>query len=148
MPSPSYMPVAPARMVWGESGGADFPVTGGTAQTATPLTVQLEANRTYYVVCGAIFANSSAAAAAGLSWTGPAGAAMKWNNTTGSTGYRSTIGAVDSYTGSTAQRMALLFGRLTTGSAGGALTLTLSTSDPAQTSTLYADSWLRVERVA
>lgn len=147
MPSPSYMPALPNRWPYAEV-AADFPVTGGTAQTVTPLAVPVEAGRIYIVQAGLIFSNSSAAASAGLSWSGPAGAAMKWNNTTGSTGYRNAIGAVDSYTGSAATREAFLFGRLVVGSTAGTLALTLATSDSAQTSTLFADSWLLLSRVS
>jgi hypothetical protein len=147
MPSPSYLPLLPNKWPYADT-AADFPVTGSTAQTPTPLSVTLEPNRTYLVDAGVIFANTSAAASAGLSWSGPAGATMQWNNTTGSTGYRSTIGAVDSYTGSVATREAFLKGRIVTGAAGGALTLTLSTSDALQTSTLAAGSWLLATRVS
>ena len=145
-PSPSYFPVVPNRFPYSEV-ATDFPVTGGTAQTATPLAVQLEPFAKYVVTVAAIFSNSSAAASAGLSFSGPAGASLKWNNTTGSTGYKATIGGVDSYTGSTALREAFLIGKCVTGATGGLLALTLSTSDGAQTSTLAADSWLLAQRV-
>lgn len=146
MPSPSFFPVVPNRWPYSEV-AADFPVTGGTAQTVTPLGVQLEPNAKYLITVGAIFSNTLAGASAGLGFSGPAGAAMKWNNSTGSTGYKNSITGVDSYTGSTAQREAFLFGRIVTGATGGLLTLTLSTSDGAQTSTLAADSWLLAQRV-
>lgn len=146
MPSPSYFPVIPNRWPYSEA-AADFPVTGTTAQTATPLAVQLEPNARYVVTVAAIFSNTLAGASAGLSFSGPAGAAMKWNNTTGSTGYKNTIAGVDSYTGSTANREAFLCGRIVTGATGGLLALTLSTSDGAQTSTLAADSWMLAQRV-
>lgn len=147
MPSPSYLPVVPARQLYYAS-AADFPVTGTTAQTATPLTVAVEAGRVYVLSAAAIFGCSSAAPTVGLSWTGPAGATMKWNSTTGSTNYRPLISSVDSYTGSAATRMALFGGRLVVVDTAGSLTLTLSTSDAAQTATLYADSWIQLDRVA
>lgn len=145
-PSPSYFPVAPARQLYADN-PADFPVTGVVAQTATPLTVAVEAGRVYILSAGLIFACSNAAATVGISWTGPAGATMKWNASTGSTNYRPLIGSVDSYTGSAATRLALFGGRLVTADAAGSLTLTLSTSDIAQTATLLADSWLQLDRV-
>lgn len=149
MPNPTFYPASVIPNVWPYAAtAADFPVTGTTAQTATALAVTLDANRTYIVQCGAIFSCSSAAATVGLGWTGPAGAVMKWNNTTGSTGYRNAIGLTDTYTGSTAAREAFFLGRIVTGSAGGSLTLTISTSDSAQTATLLADSWLLTQRVA
>lgn len=147
MPNPTYVPVAQNRTTYAAN-PADFPVTGTTAQTATPLTVAVEAGFVYLVDAGLIFGCSSAAPTVGLSWTGPAGAAMKWNSTTGSLNYRPTLTSVDSYTGSAATRLALVGGRLVVGATAGALTLTLSTSDPAQTATLFADSWLRIQRVA
>lgn len=147
MPSPTYVPVVPNRWVYTAT-DTDFPVTGVTTQTTTPLAVTLEAGHTYLIRAGIVFSNTASAASAGLSWTGPAGAAMQWNNTTGSTGYRATIGLVDSYTGSTATREAFLLGRITLAATGGNLALTLSTSDSAQTSTLAAGSWLLAERVA
>jgi hypothetical protein len=148
MPSPAYFPVQPNRLLY-VAAAADQLVTGTTAQVATALTLTLEAGRVYLVNAGVIFGNSSAVPTAGLSFTGPSAATMKWNSTTGSTNYRPTIGSVDAYTGSAATRLALISGRLVTdAAAGGALTLTLSTSDGAQTSTLYADSWLTATRVA
>ena len=146
MPSPSYFPVAPNRLSYAEV-NVDFPVTGTTAQTATPLAAAVEAGRTYTVWAGVIFSNTSAAATAGLSWTGPAGATMQWNNTTGTSNYRASIGLVDPYTGSVAARMALLSGRLVVPTTAGSLTLTLSTSDGAQTSTLLSGSWIYLARV-
>lgn len=147
MPNPSYVPVAQNRTTYADNPG-DFPVTGTVAQTATPLTVAVEAGREYLVDAGLIISCSNAVATVGLSWTGPAGATMKWNSTTGSLNYRPLISSVDSYTGSAATRLALVAGRLVVADTAGSLTLTISTSDAAQTATLLADSWLRVQRVA
>lgn len=147
MPSPSYVPVTPNRLLYAEASDA-FPVTGTTAQTVTPLAVQVEAGRTYVVMAGVVWSCTSAAASVGLSWSGPAGATLTWNNTTGSTGYRASIGLVDSYTGSTAEREAFLLGRLRVPTTAGAFALTLSTSDSAATATLSAGSWLMLHRVA
>jgi hypothetical protein len=147
MPSPSYVPVAPNRLLYAEVADA-FPVTGTTAQTTTPLAAQVEVGRTYVVMAGIVWSCTSAAANVGLSWSGPAGATLTWNNTTGSTGYRNAIGLVDSYTGSTAEREAFLLGRLRVPTTAGALAFTLSTSDSAATATLSAGSWLLLHRVA
>ncbi|MFJ2307659.1 hypothetical protein [Streptomyces sp. NPDC087787] len=146
MPSPSYVPVVPVRTLYAET-GADFAVTGATGQTSTPLTVRVEAGRRYCLDAGIIFSCSNTTASVGLSWTGPTGATMRWNSTTASTGYRPTIGGVDSYTGSAANRLVFLRGRLVTAAADGLLTLTMSISDPAETARLYADSWLTLTRV-
>jgi hypothetical protein len=147
-PSPSYVPLAPSRKVYADI-SADFPVTGTTAQTATTLTAAVEAGRKYVMSAGIIFAISNGVAAAGISWTGPAGALMKWNSyASGSTSYRPTIGSVDSYSGSASQRLAFFAGRLVVADTAGFLTLTLSTNDVAQTATLLTDSWLVLDRVA
>ena len=145
MPSPTYVPVTLAHP-YAET-TADFTLTGTTAATLTPLAVAVAAGRRYIVEAGLIFACSNTAAAVGLSWRGPAGAAMKWNSSTGSLGYRPTMATADTYTGSAATRMALVAGRLTTGPEAGFLTLALSISDAAQTATLYADSWVKLTRV-
>lgn len=147
MPSPSYLPVLANRSL-SVATAADLPVTGTTAQTPTGLTVNLEAGKAYKVEVAAIFACSNVAPSVGFSFTGPAGATMKWNSTTGSGNYRPTISSVDSYTGSTSDRLTILIGRVVTAAVGGALTLTISTSDPAQTATLRADSWLQAVVVA
>lgn len=147
MPSPTFLPVLPNRWAYADS-PADEPFTGDTAQHPSAyVTVPVEANRTYLVDVGAVFSNTASAASAALGFTGPAGATLQWNNTTGSTGYRANIGLTDSYTGSTATREAFLRGRLVTGATAGNLTLTLSTSDAAQTSTLAAGSWILATRV-
>lgn len=149
MPNPTFFPVSAIPNVWPYTAtAADLPVTGTTAQTATALSVAVEANRTYIMSTGAIFGCTSAAATVGIGWTGPTGATMKWNNTTGSTGYRNAINLTDTYTGSTATREAFFFGRLVVGANAGSLTLTISTSDAAQTATLFQDSWLLLQRVA
>src|SRR5690606_34947621 len=106
------------------------------------------AGAVYVMAAGVIFSASNTAMTAGLAWTGPAGAAMKWNSTTVSTGYRPTLTSVDGYSGSTATRLAFLMGRLVTADTAGELTLTLATSDAAQTATLAADSWVLLTRVA
>jgi hypothetical protein len=147
MPSPSFLPVVPNRWTYAES-SADELFTGDTVQhPSASVAVLVEVGRTYLVDVGAIFSCSSAAASVALGWSGPAGATMQWNNTTGSLGYRSTIGLTDSYTGSTATRETFLRGRLTVGASAGSLSLTISTSDPAQTATLAAGSWLLLTRV-
>lgn len=149
MPNPTFYPVSAIPNVWPYvATTGDLPVTGTTAQTATGLTVAVEAGRTYLVHAAPIFSCTSAAATVGIGWTGPAGASLKWNNTTGSTGYRNAIGLTDTYTGSTAVREAFFFGRLVVGAAAGNLTMTISTSDAAQTATLYQDSWMILQRVA
>jgi hypothetical protein len=147
MPPLTYLPVVPNRWSYAQC-TADEPYTGDTAQHASAsLTVAVDAGRTYLVDAGVVFACTSAAATVSLGWTGPAGAAMQWNNTTGSTGYRAGIGLTDTYTGSTASRLAFLRGRLVVGTAAGALTLTVGVSDALQTVTLQSGSWLYLTRV-
>jgi hypothetical protein len=148
MPSPSYVPLAQARRIYAEA-ATDTLVTGTTAQTATVLQVPVEANKKYVLTqAGIIFAISNGVAAAAIGWSGPVGATMKWNSyASGSTSYRSTIGAVDSYSGSASTRLAFFSGRLVVGDAAGFLTVTISTSDIAQTATLFQDSWLLLDKV-
>ena len=148
MPSPSYVPLALARRIYAAA-TADSPVTGTTAQTATALQVPVEANKTYVLTqAGLIFAMSNAVAAAGIGWTGPVGATLKWNSyASGSTSYRPTIASTDSYSGSASTRLAFFSGRLVVGDTAGFLTVTISTSDIAQTATLFQDSWLLLDKV-
>lgn len=114
------------------------------AQTATPLVLALAANATYVLSAAAIISNATGITS--VSWTGPAGATLQWNDTTTSTDYAATIGATNSYAASASTRMALFTGVLKTGSTAGNLTLTLGVS--AGTTTLAAGSFLRLARVA
>lgn len=114
------------------------------AQTATPLTLALVASATYVLSTSAIISNAAGTTA--VSWTGPAGATMQWNDTTTSTDYASTIGATNSYAASASTRMALFTGLLKTAAAAGNLTMTLGVS--AGTTTLAAGSFLQLWRVA
>lgn len=147
MPSPSYVPLAQNRRTYAEL-AADAPFTGNAAQNATLLQAPVEAGRKYVMSAGLIFGLSNAVASVGIGWTGPANATMKWNSSTGSTNYRPLISSVDSYTGSAAVRLALFAGRLVVPDTAGFLVVTISTSDVAQTATLYADSWLTLDRVS
>ncbi len=114
------------------------------AQTATPLTIAVEANARYEVTLCAIFDNATGVTTA--SWTGPAGATMQWVDTTSSLDYSATIGATNNtFVANAGTRMAIFKGNLLTTTAG-ALTFTLGVS--AGTTTLRAGSYIRTTRVA
>lgn len=114
------------------------------AQTATALALALTATGTYVLSAAAIISNATGTTS--VSWTGPAGATMQWNDTTTSTDYAATIGALNNYASSASTRMALFTGLLKTAGTAGTLTMTLGVS--AGTTTLAAGSFLRLVRVA
>lgn len=114
------------------------------AQTATPVTLAVQASATYLMEAGVIIANSTGATTP--SWTGPTGATMQWCDTGTSGDYSSTIGATNnSYAASASTRMAFFKGVLVTSTTAGSLTLTLGVSTG--TTTLSAGSFLRLTRV-
>lgn len=114
------------------------------AQTATPITLAVQASATYLMEAGLVFSNSTGSTTP--SWTGPTGATMQWNDTGTSTDYSSTIGATNNaYAANASTRMAFLKGILTVSSTSGSLTLTLGVSTG--TTTLSAGSFLRLTRV-
>lgn len=114
------------------------------AQTATGLVVAAVATGTYLMDCAAIISNATGTTA--VSWTGPAGATMQWNDTTTSTDYAATIGATNSYASSASTRMALFKGIFKTTGTAGNLTMTLGVS--AGTTVLAAGSFLNLRRIA
>ena len=121
--------------------------TTSTSQTAsTYLTIAVEANATYLMEESLIFSNSSASGTLATSFTGPSGATMQWNDTSTSTDYAATIGATNSYTGSTSTRMGFLKGTLVVGSTSGSFTATFSASS-STTSTIYSGSTLKLTRI-
>ena len=118
-------------------------VTGQTASTM--LVVPVAANAEYWVEAQIIAQNTSGTWTP--SWTGPSGATMKWNDTTTSTDYSSTIGATNNtYALSASVRMCFFAGILKTSSTAGNLTFTTNAS--AGTTVLMADSGLLLRRVA
>lgn len=119
-----------------------------TSQTAsTYLTLAVEASATYVMELCLIFSESSASGIFTPSWTGPSGATMQWCDTGTSSDYSSTIGATNNtYTGSTATRMAFFKGPLVTSTTAGSLTLTFATNST-YTATVYAGSYLKLTRM-
>ncbi|GAX54753.1 hypothetical protein [Streptomyces olivochromogenes] len=118
-------------------------VTGQTASTA--LVLPVAANAEYWVEAQLIVQNTTGTWTP--SWTGPSGATMKWNDTTTSTDYSSTIGATNNaYAASASVRLAFLKGVLKTSSTAGNLTFTTNASTG--TTTIQSDSALMIRRVA
>ncbi|MFJ4626166.1 hypothetical protein [Streptomyces sp. NPDC088847] len=117
-----------------------------TAQTAsTQLLLSVAANAEYWVDVQIIAQNTSGTWTP--SWTGPSGATMKWNDTTTSTDYSSTLGATNNtYAASASVRMCFFTGILKTSSTAG--TLTFTTNASTGTTVLQADSALLLRRVA
>jgi hypothetical protein len=122
---------------------ASSPTFTAAAQTATTVTLAVQASATYLMEACLIFSNSTGSTTP--SWTGPSGATMQWNDTGTSTDYSSTIGATNnSYASNASTRMACFKGLLVTSSTAGSLTLTLGVS--AGTTTLAAGTYLRLTR--
>lgn len=118
-------------------------VTGQTASTA--LVVAVAANAEYWVEAQILAQNTTGTWTP--SWTGPASATMKWNDTTTSTDYSSTIGAVNNtYAANAGVRMCFFSGILKTSGTAGNLTFTTNASTG--TTVLQADSALLLRRVA
>lgn len=128
---------------------ADQSVTSSTQTASTYLTIALEANATYLMEAGIIFTNATSGNSIVFSWTGPAGAGMKWNDTGTSTDYQSTLGGTNPFpfnaAGST--RMTFLKGNLTTGGTTGSLTLTFASSNNTNAVLVLTSSWLRLTRI-
>ena len=123
---------------------ASSPTFTLAAQTATPVTLAVQASATYLMEACLIFSNSTGSTTP--SWTGPTGATMQWNDTGASLDYSSTIGATNnSYASNAGTRAAFFKGLLVTSTTAGSLTLTLGVS--AGTTTLAAGSYLRLTRV-
>ena len=132
----------------GLGGFIDSPLdqsTGSASQVASLyLTLPVVPNAKYLMAAGIIAQNTTGNYIP--SWTGPASATMKWNDTTSSLDYSSTIGAVNNAFASNAGvRLLFLQGKLQTAAAAGFLTYTFSAS--AGTSITLADSWLTLTRV-
>lgn len=124
--------------------GASDPTFTSATQTATTVTLAVEASATYLVEAAIIMSNATGSTTP--SWTGPTGATMQWCDTTSSADYSSTIGATNnSFPSNTNTRMAFLKGYLVTSTTAGSLTLTLGVS--AGTTTLFRGSTLRLTRV-
>lgn len=114
------------------------------AQTATTVLLAGEANATYKMRAEVIITNTTGTTT--VSWTGPAGATMQWNDSTSSADYSSTIGATNNqFVANAATRMIFLQGTFVTAGTAGALTLTLGVS--AGTTTLGAGTTLMLTRV-
>lgn len=119
--------------------------TTSASQVASTYLVLPVAVNAVYVMRAAIIAQNTTGNFV-PSWTGPAGATMKWCDTTASLDYSSTIGATNNSFGANAgTRMIFLEGKLKTAAAAGSLTFTFSAS--AGTSTVFTDSYLTLNRV-
>jgi hypothetical protein len=116
-----------------------------TAQTAsTALTLAVEANASYEMEAMIVMQSPSGVSFTN-SFTGPAGASMIWCDTTAT--YMGTLGAVDSWTGTGANKVGVLKGALIVGATAGALTVTFGSGTAGQTAILGAGSWLKLTRV-
>jgi hypothetical protein len=132
----------------GLGGFVDSPLDQSTASASQVaslyLTLPVVANAKYLMNAGIIAQNTTGNYIP--SWTGPASATMKWNDTTSSLDYSSTIGAVNNaFAANAGVRLLFLQGKLQTAAASGFLTYTFSAS--AGTSITLADSWLTLTRV-
>lgn len=139
---------AGAQRSLGLGGFIDSPLdqsTGSASQVASLyLTLPVVANAKYLMNAGIIAQNTTGNYIP--SWTGPASATMKWNDTTSSLDYSSTIGAVNNvFAANAGVRLLFLQGKLLTAAASGFLTYTFSAS--AGSSITLADSWLTLTRV-
>lgn len=119
------------------------PTFTSASQTATPLTLNMEASATYLMETAAIFNNTTGNTI--ISWTGQTGTTMQWNDTGASLDYQSTIGGTDTYASNAGTRMAFFKGLLTNSTTPGAFTMTIAVS--AGTTNLLAGSWIRLTRV-
>ena len=119
--------------------------TSSASQVASTYLVLPVAANAKYVMRAAIIAQNTTGNFI-PSWTGPSGATMKWNDTTSSLDYSSTIGATNNtFAANAGVRMIFLEGRLKTSTTAGNLTFTFSAS--AGTSTVFTDSYLTLARV-
>lgn len=122
----------------------DQPTTSAAQVASLYLTLPVVANAKYLMAAGIIAQNTTGNYIP--SWTGPASATMKWNDTTSSLDYSSTIGAVNNvFAANAGVRLLFLQGKLLTAATAGFLTYTFSASTG--TSTTLADSWLTLTRV-
>lgn len=124
---------------------ADQSTTSATQVASTYLTIPVEASATYLMEAGVICTNTVSGNLV-FSWTGPTGATMKWNDTTASLDYSSTIGGTNSYASNANTRLAFFKGKLIVSTTAGSLTLTFSNSAGSSVSILQ-DSWLRLTRI-
>lgn len=122
----------------------DQSTTSASQVASTYLALPVAANAKYLMAAGIIAQNTTGNFVP--SWTGPASATMKWNDTTSSLDYSSTIGAVNNtFAANAGTRLIFLNGKLKTAATAGNLTFTFSAS--AGTSTVFTDSWLTLTRV-
>lgn len=123
---------------------ADQGVTSSSQTASTYLVLGLETSSTYLMEAGIIAQNTTGVFTP--SWTGPTGATMQWNDTTGSLDYSSTINATNNtYAANAGVRLIFLRGILFTAGTSGNLTFTYSAS--AGTSTVFTNSWVRLTKV-
>lgn len=126
---------------------ADQTFTTTSQVASTFITIPVEANATYLMEAAIIFSVVTSGNTV-FSWTGPASATMKWNDTTTAADYSSTIGGTNSYAFSATTRLAFFKGKLIVAGTTGSLTLTVSNSvGTASTSSVLTDSWLTLTRI-
>lgn len=123
--------------------GSDLP-TVGTGQTASGLSVALDANATYLVDLFAYWTTANSATVT-TSWTGPAGATMTWGDTTTGNDLVTTLGGT-SPSWTTGNKIVRVYGFLSTAGAAGNLVFTLASS-VAASATLKAGSVLALDRI-
>jgi hypothetical protein len=115
-----------------------------TAQTAsTQLVIAVEANTTY-LLRGCLVIQSPAGVSFTHGFTGPSGATMIWGDSVATS--FPLISSIDTWSGSGANKTAMLTGSLITTGTAGNLTVTFASGTAGQTATLGAGSWISLER--
>lgn len=125
---------------------ADQAISPSSQTASTYLVLPVVANAKYVMRIWVIYNNTGGTFSP--SWTGPASATMKWNDTTTSTDHSTTIGATNNtfaLNASTA-RSNFFEGLLQTSGTAGNLTFTGAVT--AGTLNILTDSYLTLERVA
>lgn len=119
--------------------------TTTTTQTAsTQLVIALETSATYLMDAALIIQTPSGVNFT-HSWTGPTGATMAWGDATATA--VSTITGLDTWSGTGANKYAMLQGVLVTSTTAGNLTVTFASGTAGQTATLGQNSFVKLTRV-
>lgn len=127
---------------------SDQAVSTAGQTASTQLTIAVEQGATYLVELSAIITWNNATAGNGtFSWTGPAGATMKWGDVYTPTDYQSTIGGVVSITNAATTRFVVFKGKLVTGGTSGNLVFTFGSSNGTTTVSVLTDSTLSLRRI-
>jgi hypothetical protein len=114
-----------------------------TQTASTYLTLAVEASTTY-LMRGFLVIQSPSGVSFTHSFTGPSGATMVWGDATGTS--IATLTGIDTWSGSGANKTALLSGTLVTSTTAGNLVLTFASGTAGQVATLGIGSWISLER--